>query len=331
MKFYTGTGLLQPVKLSDASGDILPPYLPDADLVQAVNLAVMLGRPLLVMGEPGCGKSQLATAVAFELYQSAVIEGNAQDFRDWFFKWNIKSTSKAKDGFYDYNALGRLLDVQLAAKLREADAQKVQNAEAYITKRAMSEAIAKSTAQYPAVLLIDEIDKADLDFPNDLLNELEGGNFIVPETGKAIVEKKGNPLIIITSNRERDLPEAFLRRCIYYFIPPFDKQRLADILNYRFFSKSPTAIDATSTALIKNAVDAFDKARQRIKENKTSVKNISTSELIDWFGALKQTSAGTDAAQLVSQIQSFLDDKTKTLPLQQALFKNFETVEIFKK
>ncbi len=331
MKFYTGTGLLQPVKLSDATGDILAPYLPDNDLVQAVNLAVMLGRPLLVMGEPGCGKSQLATAVAFELYHDNSIDGKAQDFRDWFFKWNIKSTSKAKDGFYDYNALGRLLDVQLAAKLAEGDALKAQNAEAYITKRAMSEAIAKSAVEYPAVLLIDEIDKADLDFPNDLLNELEGGNFIVPETGKPIVEKKANPLIIITSNRERDLPEAFLRRCIYYFIPPFDKQRLIDILTYRFYSKNPTAPDATSSSLIKNAVDAFDKARQRIKENKTSVKNISTSELIDWFGALKQTATNSDGSVLLSQIQSFLDDKTKNLPLQQALFKNFETVEIFKK
>lgn len=337
MTLYTGEKLTNTVRLAD--GSTLPPYLPDPDLVQAVNLAIVLQRPLLVMGEPGCGKSVLATAVAFELYHDQILEGvdngTPQHFKNWLFKWHIKSSTRAKDGFYEYEALRRLLDVQLAAHTKDDKAHDISG---YLKKRAMAEAIEKSTPQYPAVLLIDEIDKADLDFPNDLLNELEGGDFIVPETNKPIVErgeganKKRNPLIIITSNREKELPEAFLRRCIYYFIPPFTAERLMTILENRFYGKTIAKED--DKTLIASTVTAFEEVRKRIKSNKTSGKNVSTSELIDWFDALKRMAEMSQTSQSIKkeieEINEFLSNNVKKLPLQQALFKNFETAEFFK-
>jgi MoxR-like ATPase len=337
MMLYSGEKLTQSVTLPD--GSTLPPYLPDADLIQAVNLALVLQRPLLVMGEPGCGKSVLATAVAYELYEGRVLAGvdagKPQDYKKWLFKWHIKSTTRAKDGFYEYEALRRLLDVQMSAQTGD---DKAKNVGEYLKKRAMAEAIEQSTPQYPAVLLIDEIDKADLDFPNDLLNELEGGDFIVPETNKPIVEKgegtdkKRSPLIIITSNREKELPEAFLRRCIYYFIPPFNAERLKLILENRFYKK--TVAKNSDKALIDSTVAAFEEVRKRIKTNQASGKNVSTSELIDWFNALKSMAelgnVDEEISKKVADIQAFLSNSVKNLPLQSALFKNFETMEMFK-
>ena len=320
----------------NATGDdiILHPYLPDPRLVEAVNIAILLERPLLVMGEAGCGKSLLAHAVAYELFNIVDEKGViVRDYRNWLFEWTIKSTSKAKDGLYEYDALSRLLDVQLAQSV-EASKNKAQSSKNYIEDRAMTLAVKACTKENRAVLLIDEIDKADPDFPNDLLAELEGRKSIVVETGEAIVEKPLKPIIIITSNREKELPEAFLRRCIYYFIPPFDTDRLQKILQYRFFLRNEKAIDTDNESLILDAVSAFEKARNIIEANKTSVKKISTSELIDWFEALKkkaESSGKTDEiAGYTKQIRDFLDDKQRFLPLQQALFKNFETNELFK-
>jgi MoxR-like ATPase len=337
MTLYSGAKLTKSVRLVD--GETLPPYLPDADLIQAVNLAIVLQRPLLVMGEPGCGKSVLATAVAYELYHDQKLadidKGAPQDFKNWLFKWHIKSTTKAKDGFYEYEALRRLLDVQLASK---TGSKKADDVGEYVKKRKMAEAIEKSTPLYPAILLIDEIDKADLDFPNDLLNELEGGDFIVPETNKPIVErgsgdnKKRSPLIIITSNREKELPDAFLRRCIYYYIPPFSADRLKLILENRFYKKDTSNEDAK--ALIDSTVIAFEEIRKDIRANKVSGKNVSTSELIDWFDALKRMAEMSKTDDVIKKeiadIKDFLANKVKNLPLQQALFKNFETSEMFK-
>lgn len=334
-KFYTGEKLKERFPKEATARDVqLHPYFPDEDLVKAVNIAIMLERPLLVMGEPGCGKSLLAHALAFELYQGEEINSVAQNYKDWLFEWNIKSTSKAKEGFYEYEALSRLLDVQMAvsskvAKLKAGDTNN------YIKKRAMANAITKSTETHRAILLIDEIDKADPDFPNDLLNELESGKHVVTETGKPIVENPKKPIIIITSNREKDLPDAFLRRCVYYFIPPFNYGRMVNILKYRFYEVSKLEIDADSSLLIDKAVEAYEKARKRIEDNKTSSKKISMSELIDWFQAIKKTtelSGNTPkVADFVKEIQEFIDDKQKFLPLQQALFKNYEMAKIFEK
>ena len=373
---YTGKKLEAPIPLLEIEQEntdllekkqeakTLEPYFPDPHLVEAVNLAIVLQRPLLVMGEPGCGKSALAEAVAYELFNepsvhdpnihepSVIIDGNKQDYRQWLFKWHIKSTTKAKDGFYDYDALRRLLDVQLAQGVGEL-AEQAKDPMNYITLRPMAEAIKKSSlySTHPqksrAILLIDEIDKADLDFPNDLLNELEGGEFIVPETGKPAFEtaegqRRTRPIIIITSNREKELPDAFLRRCIYYFIPPFGEARLKQILESRFYPKDAAVpLKGKHLNLRDNAVEAFLDTRIRIKAARSGGKNVSTSELIDWFGALKSMSEveGNDKAtnaqigQKLAEIKAFLEEKSKNLPLplQQALFKNYETVDLFKK
>ena len=331
---YTGEKLKTRYPENATGKDIiLHPYLPDADLIEAVNIAILLERPLLVMGDAGCGKSLLAHAVAFELFHNKVIDGVVQNYKDWLFEWTIKSTSKAKEGLYEYEALSRLLDVQLANSV-ESSKNKAANTDNYIKKRDMALAMIKSTDENRAVLLIDEIDKADPDFPNDLLAELEGRESKVVETGEAIVKNPIKPIIIITSNREKELPEAFLRRCIYYFIPPFDEERLKNILKYRFYLRNSTKIDKPSEDLIADAVKAFEKARLAILSNKTSVKKISTSELIDWFEAMKKmielTGKTDEMARFAAEIQAFLTDNQKTLPLQQALFKNFETNELFK-
>jgi MoxR-like ATPase len=339
-KLYTGKELYQSFSKTFKEKDgkdktiKLNPYLPNDSLIDAVNIAILLDRPLLVMGEPGCGKSLLAHAVAYELYQDQKIDSVVQNYTDWFFEWNIKSTSKAKEGFYEYEALKRLLDVQLAS-VDEQARERAGNTTKYIEERAMALAIKKSTEENRAILLIDEIDKADPDFPNDLLNELEKGEHRVVETGKLIVENPVKPIIIITSNREKELPDAFLRRCVYYFIPNFSPERLKEILSYRFFKIQKLPEEHTHKSLLEQSVKAFKKAKEEIEGKKTSGKTISTSELIDWFETMKKwVERGIDKkeiADFATEIEKYVKGDQPYLPLQQALFKNYETIKIFEK
>ncbi len=323
---YTGKGLLIEQNLSATdkhTADKLYPYLPDEELVKAVNLALLLKRPLLLMGEPGCGKTRVAEALAYELYHR---EGD-QDFRDSYYKWFVKSVSKVRDGQYEYDMLERLRDAQPGGKLKED--------EAYVRYRDMGLAFQNSVKGHPTVLLIDEIDKADIDFPNDLLNELDKATFQVPEIRKEIKAAE-KPIIIITSNQEKPLPDAFLRRCIYHFITPFDEQRLRDIVVKRFY---PNA--TPDNELLDRAIKTFLTVRSKIAASKTAGKNVSTSELLDWFEALQHYKKGLptdDAATELNiaqiELKKYLDtdgSDLKSLPLRQALLKNYETLLEFEK
>lgn len=205
---------VKPVKLPTkitrgkaVSFELMQPYFPDPDLVRAVNVALLINRPLLVMGEPGCGKSLLAKDIAWCWYGDQMLVNNK------YFEWPIKSTSKAREGLYEFDYLGRLRDAN--AKSTKAD-----NPEHYVRYGQLANAMRASTAGEKSVLLIDEIDKADIDFSNDLLNELEQNSFTIVETGK-IETSSHKPFIVITSNSEKDLSDAFLRRCVFHYIDLF--------------------------------------------------------------------------------------------------------------
>jgi MoxR-like ATPase len=170
----------------------LDPYLPDPELVDAVNLAIFLGRPLLLMGEPGCGKTRLAEAVAAEFYHKE------PDFRQFFHEWHIKSTTKAKEGIYEYDAIRRLGEAQISDEKKGTEALDIKH---FVDYGPLAEAYSHTDTEKRPILLIDEIDKADLDFPNDLLREIDKGIFYIPELKKTI-RAKLKPVVIITSNQE---------------------------------------------------------------------------------------------------------------------------------
>lgn len=307
--------------------EIIHPYLPHPDSIKAVNLAILLERPLLLMGEPGGGKTRLAHSLAFELFHKEDNGKITQHYRDWFFEWHIKSNAKAKDGLYEIDTIRRLRDAQVATEGQDLS---IEN---YISIGAMGQAFKKSTAHDKRpVLLIDEIDKADIDFPNDLLNELDRGFFTIKETGQS-VSSVVKPIVVITSNQERELPDAFLRRCVYHYIEPLGQTELKNIIIKRFFQK-----DDPDNQLIDKALELFLRIRQDIKNNRTAGKNVSTSELLDWFQALKTYYTLIDEGHaeelhikhFVNELEEFRDGKGG-IPLKQALFKNWETIIDFDK
>ncbi|MFE4107828.1 AAA family ATPase [Almyronema epifaneia] len=262
----TYTGKKQPIydEQDPQTGQLRFPYLPSPELVEAVNLSIFLGRPLLLKGEPGCGKTRLAQAVAYEL--NLPLEA-----------WYVKSTSRARDGLYTYDAVGRLRDAQLAAagRLDNEQIQQIDNPQTYVRWGALGRALQNPQR---TVVLIDEIDKADIDFPNDLLLELDEQRFVVEETGQEI-QAKAPPIVIITSNDEKDLPDAFLRRCLFHYVEFPSQQRLVEIVE-ALFPKAPNLI-------IDRAVERFLTLREDMHKGRgMSGKNVSTSELIDWFTVL---------------------------------------------
>lgn len=225
-------------------------YVASPDLLEAMNIAMVLQKPLLIKGEPGTGKTVLAEAVAKSLGMDLHI-------------WNIKSTTKAQEGLYVYDVVQRLYDSQFSG-------ESVSDVEKYVKLGKLGEAF---TQDKQCLLLIDEIDKADLEFPNDLLWELDRMEFHIPETGKTIKATQ-RPVVIITSNAEKELPDAFLRRCVFHYISFPDHDLMADIISVHFPDLSET--------MTNQVLDAFYhiRALPQIK------KKPSTSEIIDWISAL---------------------------------------------
>lgn len=270
---YPYTGTKQPEEnAKDKNGYPLYGYLPDDDLVKAVNLAIHLERPLLIKGEPGSGKTRLARAVAYELdlpYEA----------------WHVKSTSKALDGFYTYDNISRLRDAQLGRL------ESIDNPFNYVRLEALGRALQNDQR---TVVLIDEIDKADIDFPNDLLLELDERRFLIKETGQEVLAMKP-PMVFITSNDEKDLPDAFLRRCVFHYIKFPDKMRLAKILELH--SPHPPK------RLVEAAVERFSELRDKMYEDRGEVgKKVNTSELIDWFRVLRLYPEDESLALLESEL-----------------------------
>lgn len=345
MQRYQGSGLKEKVKIQrDAAvatrkgfpkEETIHPYIADPDLIKAVNLSILLQRPLLLMGEPGCGKTRVAQAVAYELYHR-ITEGKiTRDYRDFYFEWNIKSSSKAQEGLYTFDAIRRLGDAQILSAQAKSDdkfdLKKELKESKYVTLGEMGKAFQKSTQEETRpILLIDEIDKADIDFPNDLLNELDNGFFRILETGERF-SAEVKPIVFITSNAEKDLPDAFLRRCLFHYIKPFDETMFIKIINSRFYK-----LDQVEPAepLVDQAVQQFIAIRKKINENKSVTgKSISTSELIDWYEALKYFSSleaeeGQAAQLLLAELEKAGKD-TLEIPFRQVLLKNWNTLAAF--
>ena len=267
-------------------------YIATQDLMLAVNAAATLKRPLLIKGEPGTGKTMLAEEVA----RAAGVP---------LLQWHIKSTTKAQQGLYEYDAVSRLRDSQLAGIEGGA---KVNNIHNYIVKGVLWQAF---TADEPVALLIDEIDKADIEFPNDLLREIDRMEFYVYET-RELVKAKHRPLVFITSNNEKELPDAFLRRCFFHYIkfPEADTMRAIVDVHFPNLKKERLA----------HALKTF----YDIRNLPGLKKKPSTSELLDWLKLLVAEDIPLEALQSK-------DDKVAIPPLVGALLKNEQDVTLFEK
>ena len=258
------------------------PYDAGDELIEVVNLAIELGMPLLLEGEPGCGKSRLAHALVYEFNYRQ--ESNPIKY----YEWIVQSTSKAEDSLYQYDYIGRLQAAQISGILSQKEIEESSSepknpatSKDWVDLQPLGKAFKQSQdKQEQSVVLIDEIDKADRDFPNDLLLAIESRRFFIKETGELIqANDQAFPLIIITSNQEKNLPNAFLRRCIYHYIELPNQERLRKILTERF-------TDAEQEVIIK-AVDRFQEVRTSQDETKSEgEKKVSTSELIAWFKSL---------------------------------------------
>jgi MoxR-like ATPase len=266
-------------------------YVATQDLMLAVNAAVTLQRPLLVKGEPGTGKTMLAEEVARALGLPLL-------------QWHIKSTTKAQQGLYEYDAVSRLRDSQLAG----ADSERVRDIRNYIVRGVLWQAF---TSDEPTALLIDEIDKADIEFPNDLLRELDRMEFFVYET-RELVKARHRPIVFITSNNEKDLPDAFLRRCFFHYIKFPDADTMRAIVDVHF------------PGLKKELLGAALKTFYDVRNLPGLKKKPSTSELLDWLKLLVAEDIPLEALQ--SQ-----DDKVAVPPLVGALLKNEQDVTLFEK
>jgi MoxR-like ATPase len=263
-------------------------YVTTDDLKLAVNAAMTLKRPLLIKGEPGTGKTMLAEEVAASLGMP-------------LFQWHIKSTTKAQQGLYEYDAVSRLRDSQLG----DARVQDIAN---YIVKGVLWQAF---ESDVPAVLLIDEIDKADIEFPNDLLRELDRMEFHVYET-REVVRAKHRPLVVITSNNEKELPDAFLRRCFFHYIQFPDPMTMQQIVDVHFPN--------IRKDLLRAALESFFELRQ-VSGLK---KKPSTSELLDWLKLLL-------AEEIPPEALRSSEHESLVPPLAGALLKNEQDLRLFER
>jgi MoxR-like ATPase len=263
-------------------------YVATDELALAVNAAITLERPLLIKGEPGTGKTMLAEEVANSLGKSLI-------------RWHVKSTTKAQQGLYEYDAVSRLRDSQLG----DARVEDINN---YIKRGVLWDAF---EAKDKPVLLIDEVDKADIEFPNDLLLELDKMEFYVYETKQNVVAKK-RPIVIITSNNEKDLPDAFLRRCFFHYIRFPDEETMKSIIEVHF------------PKIKKNLIDSALKSFFEVREVPGIKKKPSTSELLDWIKLLL-------AEDVPPELLREKDSKNALPPLYGALLKNEADVHMFER
>ena len=263
-------------------------YVATDELTLAVNAAISLQRPLLIKGEPGTGKTRLAEEVAASLGMPLQ-------------EWHIKSTTKAQQGLYEYDAVSRLRDSQLGD-------ERVKDISNYILRGMLWQAF---TAEQPVVLLIDEIDKADIEFPNDLLREIDRMEFFVYET-RELIRAKHRPIVFITSNNEKELPDAFLRRCFFHYIRFPDQQTMERIVAVHF--------PDLKKSLLKEALEVFFEVR----EVPGLKKKPSTSELIDWLKLLL-------AEDIPAEALRSKDRKNMIPPLHGALLKNEQDVHLFER
>ena len=261
-------------------------YVATEDLRISVNAAIKLERPILVKGEPGTGKTQLAIEIAEALGKP-------------LFEWHIKSTTKAEQGLYEYDAVSRLRDSQLGD-------ERVKDISNYIVRGKVWDAF---DSENKPVLLIDEIDKADIEFPNDLLRELDRMEFYVHET-KELVKAKNRPIIIITSNNEKELPDAFLRRCFFHYIRFPDMNTMKEIVDVHY--------PKIKKMLLKEALDTF----YRIRDIQGIKKKPSTSELLDWIKLLLAEDVPPEALRNTNK-------KDSIPPFYGALIKNEQDVHLF--
>ncbi|MCI5885285.1 MAG: MoxR family ATPase [Clostridiales bacterium] len=252
-------------------------YIISDDLMVTANIAIAMNKPLLVKGEPGTGKTALAEAIARSLDMDLIV-------------WSIKSTTKAQDGLYQYDVVRRLYDSELGN-------EGVEDISRYIKLGKIGEAF---TSDRQCVLLIDEIDKADLEFPNDLLWELDRMEFYIPETDETI-RAKNPPVVVITSNAEKELPDAFLRRCAFHFIEFPDQSMMRDIILAHY--------PDIEESLISQVLDAFFYVREYFDLKKKP----STSELLDWIKALRLSGLPTDSLRQDMPLAGFLLKKDEDL------------------
>jgi len=263
-------------------------YVATRDLMMAVNAAITLERPLLIKGEPGTGKTVLAHEIAKGLGAPLL-------------EWNVKSTTKAQQGLYEYDAVARLRDSQLGD-------DRVHDINNYIKRGKMWDAFTSDTRP---ILLIDEIDKADIEFPNDLLHELDKMAFFVYETGETITAKQ-RPIIIITSNNEKDLPDAFLRRCFFHYIQFPDDETMAKIVEVHY--------PGIKSRLLSAAMKRF----YEVRDMPGLKKKPSTSELLDWLKLLL-------VEDIDPEVLKETDPKKSIPPLHGALLKNEQDVHLFER
>mgnify|MGYP000061567291 CR=1 FL=1 len=293
----------------------IKPYIPSSRTSEAIELAQALERPILLQGEPGSGKTKLAEAIAYDWY--------GEKYLSKYFEWHVKSNSKAIDGIYTFDHIARLRDAHLAGKATSIKKTTINDLSKYLQLGPLGKAFLASTEEEPAILLIDEIDKADIDFPNDLLLEIDEKRSRIVEPGIAdiTIEAERAPLILITSNQEKELSPAFLRRCLYLYFQ-FPKEA---ILRQIIHARHPGL--KTDEDLATRLIARFQKLRNEMKDNPNINRMASTSEFLDWVQAIEYSISRNkkeDVENIIDQLKfsTTLLKNLEELKMQDLFFKS---------